>query len=265
MSDWKNNPAIAAIAAGSIVLTTTLLVVYNYVLPVYQLADRNTIAELKLDKAHQNEKNQKQQNEFKQIGLANKARIDSLTSENEQLTKEIKNLKSNILKLSLSSFFQKNSSLPFGYSKVTPGMHIGDVYNYYEKPRILTSESGSYLKIILNTAGIGDITYYAGDDERPDLITHIFVNKYTRYFTHSEEDRELISSIEKLSLLDFLSENLGTPEKCGAKSYIWHSEKSPYYTFFTSDEDDSYSIWLIGGYKPGIDTECRKTIINLKA
>lgn len=60
MSDWKNNPTITAIVADSIVLTTTLFVVYNYVIPVYQLSVKNTILELQLEKTTKMRNFQKQ-------------------------------------------------------------------------------------------------------------------------------------------------------------------------------------------------------------
>lgn len=60
MSDWKNNPAITAIVADSIVLTTTLFVVYNYVIPVYQLSVKKTILELQLEKTTKMRNFQKQ-------------------------------------------------------------------------------------------------------------------------------------------------------------------------------------------------------------
>lgn len=245
MTDWKNNTAIAAIASGGIVLTTTLLVVFSYVIPVYQLADKNTILELKIDKNNQDK-----------ISASNTEKIKSLTTENEKLKKETQRFQDYFLTLTSTSAFQKGQSLPIGFSKVYPGMKLSDIYNNYNKLQVIPSDRGSYLTVNANIAGIGQIVYYASNEETPDKITHIYVNKINRFLGISDADRVLAKSIENLSLFDLLKENLGEPIKCGAKSYIWHTKNSPYYTYLNSLDSNSYSIWGDESVKPGLDKEC---------
>lgn len=249
MTDWKNNPAIVAIASGSIVLTTTLFVVFNYVMPVYQQADKNTISELKLDKKTQ------------ETTLAtNKEKINSLTTENAKLKIESQKFKDLLLTLSTTSAFQKGQSLPIGFAKVYPGMKLSDVHNNYNKLQIIPSDRGTYLTINVNIGGIGQIVYYASDNQTPDRITHIFVSKPRKLFGFSDADRALEKSIENISLFDLLKESLGEPIKCGKESYIWHTKNSPYYTYFNLSENDSYSIWQNESVMPRLDDQCVLTL-----
>lgn len=252
MSDWKNNPAIAAIIAGSVVLTTTLLVTFNYVLPVYQQADKNAITELKsgLETQKKNTENYEDQKK-------------KLTEENSLLKSEVAGYKDYLLNLSLASVFQRGVPLPVGFAKIYPGMKLDSVYDTYEKVKILPGKSGGYLEVRPNISALGSIIYYAGDDENPNLITHIFVHKYEVYFPSNKEEEQLESSIEKLSLLDFLTENLGVAEVCGTTGHFWHLPKEQYYIYYSSDDSDEYSIWLKGKSKPGIGKDCERKVWNL--
>lgn len=260
MSDWKNNPAIAAIVAGSVVLTTTLLVVYNYVMPVYQQADKNTISELKIKLETQENRFNKKDLELNQMTSVNKTKINNLENVNKSLIDEIKNYKLFLLRLSLSSIFQKDQPLPIGYSKVLPGEHLGDVYNAYNKIRIKLGKNGNPLKVSVNAGGIGDVEYFTSDEDNPTLITHIFVSKYYKYYPRTDEDEAIMTLAKSVSLLDFLTENLGHPVKCGQHGNIWPSKEKPIYVFFDSENPDSYSIYQNYMYHPTIELACENKV-----
>ncbi|MBT0351728.1 hypothetical protein ISO70_03545 [Morganella morganii subsp. morganii] len=252
MSDWKNNPAITAIIAGSVVLTTTLLVIFNYALPVYQQADKNTIAELNMDLGVQ-----------KRSISTYEEKNNQLLAENTSLKNEINGYKDYQLKISLTSIFQKNNPLPIGYAKVLPGMTSDDIYDSYEKVRIFTTKNQSYLTVKPNLGGLGGITYYIGYDDDPKLITHIFVRKYDIFIPMTDEEKELKIYIDRLSLLDFLKENLGPSIKCGNSGYIWNINHDPYYIYFNTDYPDQYSIWLNGLTKYDMEEDCTREVMKL--
>lgn len=256
MSDWKNNPAVTAIISGSLVLTTTLLVVFNYALPVYQQADKNTIAELKLELDTQLKSTSAYKEQESKNTIAYKEQVNNLTNENTLLKSEIDGYKNYLLKLSLTSAFQRNNPLPIGYSKILPGMKLNSVFDSYEKVRVFPEKSGKYLTVKPNLSGLGDITYYAGYEERPGIVSHIFVRKYKNYYAFTDEERQINSYIDKLSLLDFLNENLGPSENCGDEDHFWRLNNAQYYVYFSTDNPDEYSIWSNDAVKPGIKQKC---------
>ncbi|MBQ0367856.1 hypothetical protein [Providencia rettgeri] len=259
MSDWKNNPAVTAIISGSIVLTTTLLVVFNYVLPVYQQADKNTIAELKLKLDTQLKSTSAYKEQESKNTSAYKEQVNNLTNENTSLKSEINGYKDYLLKLSFTSAFQRNNPLPIGYSKILPGMKLSSVFDNYEKVRVFPGKSGQYLTVKPNFSGLGDITYYIGSSTKSDIISHIYIRKYSIY-PFTDEERQTQSHIDKLSLLDFLNENLGSSETCGNNGHFWRFNNAPYYVFFSADEPDEYSIWLNDRAAATIEQECLNKI-----
>lgn len=260
MSDWKNNPAVTAIISGSVVLTTTLLVVFNYALPVYQQADKNTIAELKLELDTQLKNTSAYKEQESKNTIAYKEQVNNLTNENASLKSEIDGYKDYLLKLSLTSAFQRNSPLPIGYSKILPGMKLSSVFDNYEKVRVFPGKLGRYLTVKPNLSGLGEITYYASFDEESDIISHIIVKKYDVFYPITDKEKQIKPYIDRLSLLDFLNENLGPSEACGKEGHFWRFNGTPYYLYFSTDDPDNYSIWLNDIAKIGIERECKKKI-----
>ena len=99
MFDWRNNPTIVALAAGSGVLTTTLFIVFTYVIPVYQKEDSNQISELK--------KNVKDKELL--ISELTQGKTSEITKKDSEL--EILN------KVSRKISQVKSSAIPFTFSK----------------------------------------------------------------------------------------------------------------------------------------------------
>lgn len=219
MSSWKDNPAIVAIITGATVLTTTLFVVFTYVLPVLNQAQINEIKELK-------EKNKKSQQELND-------KENKLTN----LDAEYKYLKTNFQLLSYSNTFQFGSPFPMSYSKIIPGSSLEDFYKTYKKPEIITNKNSSYLTLNTKSGAIGSITYYIDSDSKK--ISHMLLIKRSPSYINEKND----DTLRNLSLFDLLDNTLGKSTSCEGTDYI--SWKIPQLNLvaYADSTQNSYTVF----------------------
>ncbi|POT31348.1 TMF family protein [Citrobacter braakii] len=255
MADWKNSPIIAVVVSGATVLTTTLYVVFNYALPVYQREDKNVILDLQTKLKQKDEVIKQAELDYKNLSKNNQTHIDNLKKENTEYDKKKNELYSYLNSLPLGSLYQYGSPLPQGYSSVYPGMNMSEVIKYYGAPRVITEDEYPELKVEINIAGLKSITYYAGDYKRPNLITHIIVDKQIPFdFKYDDEENRI--RVNSISLKSFLLNNLGFKVGCKGKHYIWNIKDKPYSVYFSEDNRDSYGLYLEPFYPAFFNKEC---------
>lgn len=246
MSEWKNSPVIAVIVGGATVLTTTLFIVFNYALPVYQKDDLNKISELKSEIVK------------KDIIIKEKnnlvSELDVKLKNEKAITEELKN---SMNSLSLAQVFQKTSALPIGYSAIMPGMSRSDIYNYYGVKRIIPSKRGDFLSVKIDMAGIRDIVYYFSDDDKDKIISIVVFESYKDIPDDKKDGTPSVSLLKKA-----LMESLGYIEPCADYSYVWSLQDKKYNVFFNELDGYAYSIYLYPWKPSRFDSKCDHKILG---
>lgn len=262
MSEWKNSPVIAVIIAGATVLSTTLFVVFNYALPVYQKEDKNTIFELRQELAHTQENIRNQKADFL---LAKKTHLAEMQLSNDEV-KKYKGSSEEYLKklneLSFSSLFMKGDVLPIGYSTVRPGMTKEELLKVYGAPKLIPEgKNGDILSVRIGYGGLERIEYLFQDREHPRVISHIIVNKVSQYDIEKRDSPEYVAS-QNVSLKEFFIQNIGYIEACRNDYYAWDLDNGQYDLFII--DQDSYGLYLIGTKPLVYDQDCKPKYPNKK-
>lgn len=269
MSEWKNNPLVVAVITGSAVLTTTLFIVFTYVMPVYQKEDSNKIAQLQKQINEKNElirevtnnKNDgasKSASDLKTLSAFKNAEINNLKNELVAKNTELASLQRIMNSQKLSVLYQKGSYLPIGYDGVEIGGSRESIYKYYGAPRVITDNKFGFITIKYGYGGIDHIVYYFRDkngntSSKANVISHIAVFKESD-LTMDEERRKFLKN---LSFKEFLVSNLGYSEPC-KNYYTWYFPNKGVTVYYDDTEDYKYLIFN-SNYSPvGFDESCEK-------
>ncbi|MCK6878734.1 hypothetical protein [Enterobacter bugandensis] len=260
MSDWKNSPVIAVVVAGAAVLSTTLFVVFNYALPVYQKEDKNTIFDLKQELVSLQKRIAEKDSVYT---LEKKKFSDEIKSLSNEVQKN-KSLSDGYLKrlneLAFSSLFMKGDVLPIGYSIVRPGMTKNDLVKVYGAPQLIPGgEDGDVLSVKIGYGGLKEIEYLFQDRHNPKIISHIIVNKVTEYDYEMRDTPEYVAS-RNVSLKDFFIQSIGRIDACKKKNYAWHLDNKEYDLFII--DEDSYGLYLSGTRPMIYDQDCEPSYPN---
>lgn len=242
MSEWKNSPVIAVVVSGATVLTTTLFVIFNYALPVYQKDDLNKITDLKNKVILKDAVINERKKEVLDLNL-------KLNQEKEKSEK----LRTELDFISLGTLFQKGSPFPIGYSAIEPGMTRENVYRYYGTPRVLSNEGGTFLSVKINAGGIDDIIYYFSRVNK-NIISHIYINKEQAYYSSMDDVKRTM--LKNLSFKKLLLNNLGDIVPCNHRYYVWRMRDKSYDVYFSELDDDSYAVFSHNIYPSGFDEQC---------
>ncbi|EPY4381225.1 hypothetical protein ACXDLH_001691 [Klebsiella pneumoniae] len=261
MTDWKNNPVVIALITGSTVLTTTLFIVFTYIIPVYQKEDSNKISELNkeiqnkqllINEITNNNKSfsSKKDSEIETLSAFKNKEIDDLKIENKATQKELDSLKKFINKLKLNSFYQKGAYLPIGFESVGIGDSRDSIFKVYGSPRVVTSPKYGYVKVKYDAGIIDDVVYYFSDDDK-NKVSHIAVNMLT--FSLDENESEVLKNS---SFKDLLLNTLGYTEPCKGDYYTWNIPNKNLVVYYDDSSQDSYIIMDNQSYPPLFDKEC---------
>lgn len=268
MAEWKNNPLIVAVVTGSAVLTTTLFIVFTYVLPVYQKEDSNRISALQNQVNNKNELINEIINKNSDVSARNESDLQTLSDfknaeinkfKNELATKdtELRSLKKFMNSQRLSVLYQKGSYLPIGYDAIDIGDRRESLFKYYGTPRVSQDSKNHYITIKYGYGGLEDIVYYfVGKDERTsnkdDVISHIVVFKENEITI----DKEREEFLKGLSLKDFLINNLGYVEPCNKDYYQWTFPSKGVSVYYDDSEGYRYMIYSNDYYPKSFDRDC---------
>lgn len=257
MQNWKDSGFFISATSSITGFATAAMLTFTYVIPVYQKQDENTIAELNkkindLNVLHEGKlKSLRNKNDLQQ------KEMETLILKNTTLENENNDYKAHLLTLSIHSNFQHGQALPIGYSSILPGMKLSDVKKKYKKEKLEISPKGDYISVKIDAGGIERIEYSAGLEDVPDIISTILVFKYDLETSINGEVSK--NKDEKLSLLNFLQENLGHKEECSPGQYIWRIDDLRY-VFYNEEIPYFYQIFFNGIYAPGTLSKCLKLI-----
>lgn len=268
VAEWKNNPLIVAVLSGSAVLTTTLFIVFTYVMPVYQKEDSNKISELqnqinnkntliKEITKQNNDTSVKNENDLQTLSAFKNSEINKLTNELTAKNSELNDLKKIMGRQKLSSLYQKGSYLPIGYDAIDIGGSRESILKYYGTPRVITDPKYGFSSISLKIGGIDNITYYFRDENgnksnKANVVSHIVVFKENSILA----DEEKRSFLDNLSLKDFLINNLGYIEPCKGDYYVWNFPSKGVAVYYDDSENNSYDIYNNNYAPANFDDEC---------
>ncbi|ENK5206681.1 hypothetical protein ACU63L_21960 [Klebsiella aerogenes] len=261
MTDWKNNPVVIALITGSTVLTTTLFIVFTYIIPVYQKEDSNKISELNkeiqnkqllINEITNNSKSfsSKKETEIETLNIFKNKEIDKLKTENKATQKELDSLKKFINKLKLNSFYQKGAYLPIGFESINIGDSRDSIFKVYGSPRVVTSPKYGYVNIKYDAGIIDDVVYYFSGDDK-NKVSHIAVNMST--FSLDENESEVLKNS---SFKDLLLNTLGYTEPCKGDYYTWNIPNKNLVVYYDDSSQDRYIIMDDQSYPPIFDKEC---------
>lgn len=269
MAEWKNNPLIVAVISGAAVLTTALLIVFNYVIPVYQKEDANKISELQGQINSKNEIIKEITNKNDGVVVKNVSDLKTLSDfknseiselKNDLATKdaELNGLKKVMNFQKLSILYQKGSYLPIGYDGIDIGGSRDSIFKYYGSPRVIVDRKYGYITINYGYGGISHIVYYfEGKRNRSkkqgDIVSHIAVFKESEFTM----DKEMEKFLKSLSFKDFLVSNLGYVEPCKKDYYRWRFPDKGVTVYYDDSEGDKYLIYN-SDYAPAMfDEDCK--------
>ncbi|MFY7549584.1 hypothetical protein ACOTXY_13715 [Enterobacter cloacae complex sp. BZL2001] len=269
MADWKNNPWIVAVISGSAVLTTTLFIVFNYVIPTYQKEDSNKISELQIKVDSKNELIKQITQESNKTATEKDSDLHTLSAfKNSEINKlkgdltskstELNELKKLMQFQRLGALYQKGSYLPIGYDAIDIGASRDSIFKFYGSPRVMPDPKYGYISINYGQGGIDHIVYYLKDkkgkiNNKGDVVSHIAVFKENEITI----DRERKTFLENLSLKDFLISNLGYIEPCKNDYYVWHFPNKKIAVYYDDSEGDRYLIYDDNFASANFDEECQ--------
>lgn len=272
VSDWKSNPIIAALIAGSAVLTTTLFIVFTYVIPVYQKEDQNKINDLQNNIKNKdlliseltnksNSSLEKKDNELTILNKFKNSEINKIQSERDSAVEKLDNIQKFLSFTKLSNLYQKGALLPIGYDAIEIGDDRESLFKYYGTPRAVTDEDYGFVSVKYGYGGIDSIVYYfsSRNKNQNDKISHIAVFKENSLTL----DKEKSKFLKNLSLKDFLINNFGNITPCQDRFYIWNLSKKGMVIYYDDKNNDSYEIYGTKSYPHLFNEDC--VIESLKA
>ncbi|MEX5389079.1 hypothetical protein WCE19_04180 [Enterobacter cloacae] len=265
MSDWKSNPIIVAFIAGSGVLTTTLFIIFTYVLPIYQKEDHNKIIVLQekinnkdlLINELTNNNNlslEKKDNELTTIIRVKTSEIDQIKKERDNAIEKLDSIQNFLNFTKLSTLYQKGALLPIGYDAIGIGADRESLFKYYGTPRAISDEDYGYVSIKYGYGGIDEIVYYFSSREEgnKDKVSHIVVFKEND-ITLDLERKKFLSN---LSLKDFLINNLGNITPCQDRYYIWPLPQKGVVVYYDDKDTNKYKIYGTRTYPSSFNEDC---------
>ncbi|UAN30261.1 hypothetical protein [Enterobacter sp. JBIWA005] len=265
MSDWKSNPIITAFIAGSAVLTTTLFIVFTYVIPVYQKEDHNKIIDLQKNIENKellineltnknNSSVEKKDNEITILNNFKNSEIKKIQSERDSAVEKLDNMQKFLSFSKLSNLYQKGALLPIGYDGISIGDDRESLIKYYGTPRAITDEDYGYISVKYGYGGIDHIVYYFSSRSKnpKDKISHIVVFKENT-LTLDKEKRKFL---ENLSLKDFLINNFGSITPCQERFYIWDLTPKDVVIYYDDKNNDTYEIYGTKSYPSLFNEDC---------
>ncbi|HAS1959822.1 TPA: hypothetical protein I4D82_08925 [Enterobacter cloacae] len=252
MSNWRDSKPFLVITTAATAVLATLSFAYGYIIPVYEKQDENKIYELNSKINRIEKENNSTISSLKNTIEKQKLNIEKLQGDITDLTSKLNSNKTELLMLSTLSSYQHGQPLPIGYSSILPGMPLDDVKNTYEKSKLEIDPKNRFVTVKVDRGGISDITYIAGVEEAPGIITDITVNKYDiKTSSDGSEDSKEVSP----SLLALLQENLGKKSPCGDGQYIWPINDHSY-LYYNEELSFMYKIFFNQFYYPGTSSKC---------
>lgn len=271
MSDWKSNPVITAAISAGVVLSGTLAVCFNYVIPTYLKESQSETLEANKKLQESNEKNTKLEEKIDDYNKTiadkvlketydqslkireltsslelSKSDLENANSKYEEIKKEKDELKSKFFKYTLMNSFMYGSPLPIGYTKIKIGSSLNDFYQTYSKPEINNDSDEGYLSIKPSTGVIGNISYKFNKNSKK--LESISLTKRVDVSMGLDE----FQMLDDLDLASVLTDVLGKPFTCDDKpkfKYWKLSDDSGY--IFNMGNSFHYLI-LANGLSPAI-------------
>lgn len=266
MFDWRNSPFTLA----GIVLSGTLVIVFSYIIPIYQKDDANKISELtrkveskdllisELTKTNSSKVNEND-NDIQTLNKIKNGEIEKIKAERDAANEKVAELEKTLSFININSLYQKGALLPIGYDGVGIGEEKDALVKYYGSPKLIADSSGDYISVNVNRAGIDRIVYYFNKDVK-QTISHIALFKGPKY----SFDKEISKQVDNLSIKELLLNNLGNVEPCKGKFYIWNFPSKKVSVYYEDDKfnGDKYSIHSFKSYPGLFDEYCG--VQNLK-
>ncbi|HFK5775802.1 TPA: hypothetical protein ACG0EZ_000389 [Enterobacter ludwigii] len=259
MSNWRDSKPFLVITTAVTAALATLSIAYGYIIPVYEKQDKNIIYELNSKINRIEKENNSKISSLKNTIETQRIKIEKLQGNITDLTGKLNSNKYELMMLSTISSYQHGQPLPIGYSSILPGMPLDDVKSTYEKSKLEIDPKNRFVTVKVDRGGISDITYIAGVEEAPGIITDITVNKYDiKTSSDGSEESKQVSP----SLLALLQENLGKKSPCGDGQYIWPINDHSY-LYYDEEQSFMYKIFFNYFYFPGTSSKCLNELSSM--
>lgn len=255
MSNRKKIRFFLVLASFVTSFVVAIVIFFTYRLPLYKKCNDTIISELKI--------------KTNQLIAGHQNKIDSLNIELDKLKNNI-----NFLYLINENLADKNEGykkllnysksptlysqlLPIGYSNILPGMKLSDVKNEYSQDIIDVSPEGNAIIVNVKNSQISYIAYSSEDGDFSGLITSMLVSNYDLDTLYNSN--VINNSTDKQTILNFLHNNLGKEDECGAGEYIWKIDNYRY-VYHNIKLPSLYSIFIKDIHAPNTSLTCLESI-----